>query len=215
MAISHKHKLIFVHNPKCAGTSIINYFDLEDWGHQHAVKLKEKYSEYWDEYKKFVVIRNPWDRFYSNYRYIKMEENYYHYNYSITAFNNPELHPRNPNYKEGEALFFQQKRPLRAHFVFKDKTFKEYVDYFYYNMGQTLDDFVITKYQKFFIHPEVKTIRFENLEQELSNWLQKEIKLPTINSSPLNNPSPYTPELVDKVEKIYLPDIKILGYDRP
>ncbi len=82
-------------------------------------------------------------------------------------------------------------------------------------MGQTLDDFVITKYQKFFIHPEVKTIRFENLEQELSNWLQKEIKLPTINSSPLNNPSPYTPELVDKVEKIYLPDIKILGYDRP
>lgn len=215
MAISHKHKLIFVHNPKCAGTSIINYFDMEDWGHLSASKSKEKYSEYWDKYKKFVVIRNPWDRFYSNYRYMMMKENYYHYNSSITDFENTELHPKNPNYKEGEKGFYRKKRPLYAYFEFKGKTFKEYVDYFYYNMGQTLDNFVIAKYQKYWIHPELKTIRYENLEQELSNWLQKEIKLPKLNPSPLNKQSPYTPELVDKVEKIYLPDIKVLEYDRP
>ena len=209
MAISHKHKLIFVHNPKCAGTSIINYFDMEDWGHQHAVNLKEKYSEYWDEYKKFVVIRNPWDRFYSCYRYITMEETYYHYN-------TEEILPPNPNYKEGEDNWFVKKRRHTHYLKFKDKTFEEFVDYFYYNMGEGIEYDAVTQLQKLYIHPEVKTIRYENLEQELSNWLGKEIKLPLINpSTPKQTINPHTPELIDKVEKIYLLDIKTLGYDRP
>ncbi len=204
MAISHKHKLIFVHNPKCAGTSIINYFDMEDWGHQPAVRLKEEYSEYWGKYKKFVVIRNPWDRFYSNYRYAIMEESYYH----------SKIETINPNYKEGENDFFLKKAPHPNYLEVKDKTFEEYVDYFL-NININ-PNWIHHRPQLLYTHPEVKTIRYENLEQELSNWLGKEIKLPLINpSTPKQAINPYTPELIGKVEKIYLPDVKALGYDRP
>lgn len=214
MAISHTHKLIFVHNPKCAGTSIINYFDMEDWGHDSASKSKEKYSKYWDEYKKFTIVRNPWDRFYSNYRYAIMKESYYHYNSSEIEPTNPNFGPINPNYKIGERHFFKRKRTHPDYLKVKDKTFKEYVDYFYYS---TYSNFPIHhRPQLLYTHPEVKTIRYENLEQELSNWLEKKIKLPLINpSTPKQTINPYTPELIDKVEKIYLPDIKALGYDRP
>lgn len=207
MAISHTHKLIFVHNPKCAGTSIINYFDMEDWGHTNASDSKEKYSKYWDKYKKFTIVRNPWDRFYSNYRYAIMKESYYHYNSS-------EIGPTNHNYKEGEDNFYKRKRIHPDYLKVKDKTFEEYVDHFYYSTYS--DVFPHHRPQLLYTHPEVKTIRYENLEQELSNWLGKEIKLPLINpSTPKQTTNPYTPELIDKVEKIYLPDVKALGYDRP
>lgn len=204
MAISHTHKLIFVHNPKCAGTSIIRYFDMEDWGHDSASKSKEKYSKYWNEYKKFTVVRNPWDRFYSNYRYAIMEESYYH----------SKIETINPNYKEGENDFFLKKAPHPDYFKVKDKTFEEYVDYFL-NININ-PNWVHHRPQLLYTHPEVETIRYENLEQELSNWLGKEIKLPLINpSTPKQTINPYTPELIDKVEKIYSPDVKALGYDRP
>ena len=206
MAISHKHKLIFVHNPKCAGTSIINYFDMEDWGHHNASKSKEKYSKYWDEYKKFTVIRNPWDRFYSNYRYAIMKESYYH----------SEIETINPNYKKGESDFFLKKAPHPNYLEVKDKTFEEYVDYYYNLTDNRLLLYPHHRSQLLYTHPEVETIKYENLEQELSNWLGKEVKLPLINpSTPKQTINPYTPELIDKVEKIYSSDIKALGYDRP
>jgi hypothetical protein len=205
MAISHTHKLIFVHNPKCAGTSIIRYFDMEDWGHANASESKDRYSKYWDEYKKFTVVRNPWDRFYSNYRYAIMEESYYH----------SKIETINPNYKEGENrdVFFK-KAPHPDYNNVKDLTFEEYVDYWYSGYSYNLN--IHHRPQLEYIHPEVKIIRYENLEQELSNWLGEKIKLPLINpSTPKQPQSPYTPELISKVEKIYLPDIKALCYDRP
>lgn len=205
MAISHTHKLIFVHNPKCAGTSIIRYFDMEDWGHDSASKSKEKYSKYWDEYKKFTVVRNPWDRFYSNYRYaIMKEENEYH---SLEIKDNPLYTPK-------EKEWYKYKVPHYHYHIFKDKTFKEYINYFL-NIDIN-PSWVHHRSQLLYTHPEVKTIRYENLEQELSNWLGKEIKLPLINpSTPKQTTNPYTPELIDKVEKIHLSDVKALGYDRP
>jgi hypothetical protein len=96
--ISHKHKCIFVHIPKAAGTSI-EYVFMEDLGldmaNRHALLLGENTNktlgprrvshllakEYvqqhfisqklFNSYFKFAFVRNPYDRLYSTYKFRK------------------------------------------------------------------------------------------------------------------------------------------------
>ncbi len=86
MTICHERKLIFIHIPKNAGTSVIKamvpkagerlkpgqvdnvFFD------KPIEEYKKHYQDYWNEYKKFTVVRDPIDRFISAYKYARMEE---------------------------------------------------------------------------------------------------------------------------------------------
>lgn len=94
--ISHKHKCIFIHIPKTAGTSINNFFYPQHLFHTHiadydklfgwcpkrqmhmqhatASELMEKElitEAIWESYFKFTFIRNPWDRSYSDYLWMQ------------------------------------------------------------------------------------------------------------------------------------------------
>ncbi|MGR7812012.1 sulfotransferase family 2 domain-containing protein [Lacinutrix undariae] len=96
--ISHKHKIIFIHVPKCAGTSIKDYyFDTPnlDWKTpnyeqlygwcpkrklhmQHATPKELLETELitekdWSTYFKFAFVRNPWSRSYSDYIWIQKD----------------------------------------------------------------------------------------------------------------------------------------------
>lgn len=98
--ISHKHKFIFIHIPKCAGSSIKDHFfgNIElDWRvpnyellygwcpkrkihlqHATAKQLLETEllsEDVWKEYFKFTFVRNPWDRAYSDYLWIMKDRN--------------------------------------------------------------------------------------------------------------------------------------------
>jgi Sulfotransferase family len=87
--ISHRYKSIFIHQRKNAGTSILNSF-----GFRKSFFFKRKFLpawcfSSWDAYNKgvlsvkpdwenrpedyyvFAVIRNPWDRFVSGWKYCK------------------------------------------------------------------------------------------------------------------------------------------------
>jgi len=64
--INHKHEFIFIHIPKCAGTSIASKLECEWDGHK---TIKEYSKKYTDKYFKFSFCRNPWDRFLSIYFY--------------------------------------------------------------------------------------------------------------------------------------------------
>ena len=91
--ISHKHKCIFVHIQRCAGTSmeekilgydvwksphLINEIPEMYAKHANASQLKALYPEYWDEYFKFSFVRNPWERM------VSMAKSYGgHYNVKI------------------------------------------------------------------------------------------------------------------------------------
>jgi hypothetical protein len=90
--INHKYKIIFIHIPKCAGTSITKFFSSEkkiNWKqanynelygwcpkrklfmqHATAKQLLETNlitEEQWKTYYKFTFVRNPWDRALSDY----------------------------------------------------------------------------------------------------------------------------------------------------
>lgn len=78
MPIDHKRKLIFVHIPKNAGTSIERHCDMNDTGHRKWKYYFSKYLSEWSAYTSFAVIRDPIDRFISSYRYARMTKSYWH-----------------------------------------------------------------------------------------------------------------------------------------
>lgn len=103
MIISHRKNFIWIHFPKCAGTSIrellqtnpifqadilpmwhttrpINWkeeypkVDTNLWTHSSANDIKKYLDQRgyrWDDYFKFVFIRNPWERAVSEYEYYR------------------------------------------------------------------------------------------------------------------------------------------------
>lgn len=84
MRISHKHKFIFLSNPRCGSTSIrqmlAKYSDISsisEYPYHHHTGARGLYNNFeangwiWDEYLSITTIRNPWDRVVSIYHYGK------------------------------------------------------------------------------------------------------------------------------------------------
>ena len=68
--ISHDKKCVFIHIPKCAGSSINQDLDLKSVGfsgHSPA----SYHSEFLDKYFSFTFVRNPYDRIVSAYKYFR------------------------------------------------------------------------------------------------------------------------------------------------
>jgi hypothetical protein len=69
---SSKYNLFFVHIPKNAGTSINEFLEikLDNRGHRTPSQLSKLYTKY-SSTPSFAVIRNPWDRMVSLYKFRK------------------------------------------------------------------------------------------------------------------------------------------------
>ena len=88
---SHKHKFIFIHNPKVAGMSInaclknsVDDYDPKGFsyiykdGHINHAAVEHFQTiipnNIWESYTKFVFVRNPYDKFISGWKYAQKTE---------------------------------------------------------------------------------------------------------------------------------------------
>ena len=74
--IIDKHECIFVHIPKNAGTSIEEYFGngsvrIQPSKHADIYEIKARFKNSYNNYRKFTIIRNPYDKMVSWYFYLK------------------------------------------------------------------------------------------------------------------------------------------------
>ena len=74
--ISHELQCIMVHIPRTGGTSVEHALVGDNWWrisketkHLTWKQAKEIYSDYWDDYFKFSIVRDPWERSVSMLRY--------------------------------------------------------------------------------------------------------------------------------------------------
>ena len=87
--IIDQYKAIFVHIPKNAGTSIEKYFGngsvrIQPNKHADINEIKTKFKNSYNNYKKFTIIRNPYDKMVSWYFYLKRNLGE---NYNVIEFN--------------------------------------------------------------------------------------------------------------------------------
>ena len=88
--VSHKHKFIFVHIPKTAGSSLRFYMrgrydTLHVPHHSSAEHIKNKNMDIFDSYTKFCTVRNPWDREVSRYKFIKRNKSHAQYKHTLNG----------------------------------------------------------------------------------------------------------------------------------
>ena len=86
--IIDQRKAIFIHIPKNAGTSIEEYFGngsvrIQPNKHADIYEIKRKFKNSYNNYRKFTIIRNPYDKMVSWYFYLKRNLG----DYDIIEFN--------------------------------------------------------------------------------------------------------------------------------
>ena len=87
--IIDEYKCIFIHIPKNAGTSIEEYFGngsvrIQPSKHADIYEIKARFKNSYNKYRKFTIIRNPYDKMESWYFYLKRNLGE---NYNIIEFN--------------------------------------------------------------------------------------------------------------------------------
>lgn len=77
----YSERILFIHIPKNAGTSICHSFNIENPTHITSKEIIKCYgSNHFNKHFTFAIIRNPLDRFLSLYNYSRMDRSYYHNN---------------------------------------------------------------------------------------------------------------------------------------
>ena len=188
----YKSKTIFIHIPKTAGVSLLKaiYGDVTLEGHRsfyfNSIALNIKGEKYFS----FTFVRNPFDRLYSTYMFLKKGGMNHH---DRLAF---ETHlSKFKDFKDfvlnglDNKLIFQVTHLIPQH------------DYLCDERGRILVDFIG---------------RFEKLEDDinlLSKELKKDIRLNHHNySNKKDYREVYTKEMIEKVYQIYQKDIDIFEY---
>ena len=193
--INHQYKCIFIHIPRCAGSFIELAIDKRDWWnvdykkkHLSAIRAKELYKEYWDDYFKFAFIRNPWS----------LEVSWYFWKKQFL---------KNLTFKE-----FIKNEDLNK----TVKLSSEFDDKKLFNIFPNLTN--CFDYLQINDEIEVDFVgRFENLKEHLS-LISKKLNISKVNLGPVNKTDHqdfkkyYDDETREIIGKRYKKDIDFFGY---
>jgi len=236
--IINKHKAIFVHIPKSAGTSVSHYFHdssqkKKPGMHDDIHQIKKTYPDLYESYKKFSIVRNPYDKMVSWFFYLKSHEDIcidiLQFSDNIKSF----YKNRSTSFKKGDSLDFLEFNAWIKDFSVFQIAINKLVD-FYEDLASKVA--LIPSAHKIenisgkrwlgdgnsFLNPQhtwlddtVKVIKFENINKELSDFFKMEINLPYKNESNHNHYSTYyNEESLDIVYNKYKEDFEKFNYNK-
>lgn len=187
-----KHKCIFIHIPKAAGTSIRSMLGAPPTPRDHMpYSVYEQASpNLFKVYYKFTFVRNPWDRLVSSYFYLKKGGN------GKEDLKYKEYFDKNFETFEKFVIEF-----LDVNIIYKHQLLIPQSLYLYDQWGSLKVDFVG---------------KIENIERdfkEVSNHIGISLKIPKVNMSNHSDYKElYTEEMKSKVAKLYADDLHNFTY---
>ena len=190
------YDLYFIHIPKNAGTSFILELCENNVSHKTITEYDKKL---WD--KTVAIVRNPYTRLISLYNYAKLEKSYWHSLDNSTEYGIHVLY----NYCNSHT-FEEFIVDLCANNKFEDS----------YNNYYSFEDVVhVAPQHHWILTPEKKIVskilRFENLNEDIKNILNIDIKLKKINQSTENYDNYYNDKTRKMVYDKYKLDFTLFG----
>lgn len=193
----NREGVIFVHVPKAAGTSINKALYGRTLGHYTASEIKARFPGLYSRSFVFSVVRNPWDRVLSAYRFAKVGRT------ESMGMSNPGQY-RIPEFSSFERFLF---------------------DWLVYQDLNKVD-FVFQPQIRFVCDPDSQEQiivdylgRMETLDTDIravAGKLKRSLSVPRSNVTQggmSDFRSAYTsPEMIDLVGRIYFNDIDVLNY---
>ena len=186
-------KIIFIHIPKTAGISLVKsiFGDVTLEGHRSVSFYKQVFRSRYSDFFTFTIVRNPWDRLYSAYKFLEKggmnihDKNAFETHLSIYRdFEDFVLNGLN------EKIIWEIMHLIPQHEFVCDKNGKIIVDH----IG-----------------------RFENLNksiEKINDILKSDFKLEHHNKTDKKDYKDiYTTKMIQKVHQIYQKDIDIFEYN--
>ena len=178
--------------------------------HLSALEIRELFGEpLWDKLFTFTMVRNPWARMYSWYRYCRprQKSGFREFVLAVNA-----SRPENPVGKQQSAANPTAQRhakkpesPVRKRQLYSRLLYRAAADYVCDKRGRILVDYVA---------------RYEHRERDLDH-IRKRLNMKTLGGRPLNRSTPrgdhysrhYDGETGEIVRTMYARDIELFGYE--
>ena len=207
--IIDQHKAIFIHIPKNAGSSVKTYFKYNSSKNKHRTieQIKAENPEAYDSYRKFAIIRNPYDRMVSWYFYLKKEMKREHLKGDW-------------RWKSGEHFSSNFGEWIKD--PFKDYYSKWKISSIPNSFHDDFEKKYLIKFNVPLLSPQctwiddtVDILKYENLSEDLNRFFKEQINIPIFNNSEHEHYfNYYNKDSLDIVYNRYKEDFEKFNYKK-